>query len=147
MEIAYSTRPLKRDSLESMDRENRRWPLKSGTPPKSWAPVGGSLFVIQPRNSSGTVTLTTLDVPTVIADNSTAVDLPSEYIQALESYVFGIARFKESGVEFAQGVKDYRKFLDFAAVVAMRQTGRETTLWGREPASKTGQDYATQTRS
>jgi len=97
--IAYNNKKIEKVTVEHFDRENPNWVNETGVL-KKWAPMGLQHWIndrhtVLPRS----VTIATLDRPPVFAEE-TVIDLAQEYIDALTEYVFHMARFKESGLEF-----------------------------------------------
>jgi len=141
---------LRKRTLEEMDKENRKWmrEISSGNVIKQWGPVGLNLFFVYPRLLAATSTLTivTLDIPATIGE-ATVIALDNEYIDAIEQYVFHMARFKEGGAEFQQSMAAYDEFREMCGALASKKMSQQYGLWAKEAAADTGTAYATIPRS
>lgn len=142
-----SSRFLRKTTIEKIDRSNADWYRGATGTPQRWAPVGlYPNFFVDKRPTSVTLTGVTLDEPTTIAETTT-IDLPDEYIEAIEEYVFHMLRFKEGGQEFALAMSAYDEFLHRAGHAEKRSMSEQYTLWAKEPAGDTGGGYSTSERS
>lgn len=150
LHVSRSSQFLRKRRLEDMDRENKKWmqETSAGNVIKQWGPVGLNLWFVYPKLFSGgsTLAIVTLDQPGTIGEGTT-IALDEEYIDALEMYVFHMARFKEGGAEFQQSMEAYDKFREICGHVATRKMSEQYTLWSKEPAGETGANYGTISRS
>jgi hypothetical protein len=143
MGAQVSSKSLSRTTMESMDMENRGWMKATGVPAQ-WGSAGINrmFFDKYPTASGATATITTLNVPQEIEED-TVIDLESEYLLALEQYVFHAARFKEGGAEFQQSMEAYQQFTMIAALGAEGQDSETFDLFGQATVAQTGQSYNT----
>lgn len=144
MHAAVGGKSLTRTSLEDLDRRNSQWESQTGTP-KRWAPIGVNLLAVHPRPASGTssVDFSVLRVPTAMIDDSTAIDLDDEFIDALEDYGFHISRFKEGGQEFANAMSALEDFAKRVGDLATKVYTQQRQLHAVEPNLDTGRSYTT----
>jgi len=144
--VSYASEMVEKSSIEYFDRENPNWDRQYGILHK-WAPCGlDAWFVDRHPIAATSVSLTTLDQPTVLAETDT-VDLEDEYINGLQDYVFHMARFKEGGAEFQQAMEDYDGFTERAGLRGQRTFSEQWTVWSRDPNADTGESYSTLDRS
>lgn len=150
LHVSRSSRFLRKRTLEEMDKENKKWMTESPTSNliKQWGPVGLNLFFVYPKlfGAGNTITLVTLDIPATIGE-ATTIALDNEYLDALEQYVFHMARFKEGGAEFQQSMIAYDEFRSICGHLASKKMSEQYGLWAKEAAADTGSRYATIPRS
>jgi hypothetical protein len=144
--IQVSNQKIEKSSIENFDRANPLWDGLTGILTK-WAPCGlDRWFCDRTPTGAYNVTLTTLDEPGAI-DENTVIDLEAEYIEALTMYVYHMARFKESGAELQQAMEAYDQYRLIAGHKAQRTFAAEFTIWSRDPNADTGNEYSTVDRS
>jgi hypothetical protein len=144
--VQYANQKIEKSSIENFDRANPLWDGLTGILTK-WAPCGlDRWFCDRTPTAAYNVTLTTLDEPGEI-DENTVIDLEMEYIEGLTSYVYHGARFKESGAELQQSMEAYDQFRSIAGHKAQKTFAAEFTVWGRDPDADSGKGYSTIDRS
>lgn len=117
LQVGVSNRPLHKETLENLDRQNKNWQDDRGIP-RQWSPVGLNLFAVHPSPTSGaTANIIYLDTPSALGENDD-IPLEDEFCEALEDYAFHMARFKEAGDEFAQSTLIYERFLDKVRLIS-----------------------------
>lgn len=150
LHVSRSSQFLRKRTLEEMDKENRKWmrSVSAGNVIRQWGPVGLNLFFVYPKLTApgSTLTIVTLDIPATIGE-ATNIALDTEYISALEQYVFHMARFKEGGAEFQQSIEAYDFFRIQCGALASKKMSEQYGLWAKEAAADTGSRYATSPRS
>lgn len=144
--VDYANQKIEKSSLENFDRENPAWDALIGILGK-WASAGLNLwFCDRTPPSSYSVTLTTLDETATLTESS-VIDLEAEYVEALTSYAYHMARFKESGAELQQAMDAYDEFRAIAGHRAQKTFSQEFVVWSRDPNADTGNNYSTVDRS
>lgn len=146
MSMEISNRPLEKSAIEDSDRGKVNWQKDKGIP-REWGAVGlTKLFTDRCVIASGTnVTIVTLDDVGIVEEDTVFED--AEYALTLEDYVFSIARLKEGGAEFQQGLEFYDRFMLRAGLQGQRSMSQQYALWGATPDADTGLGYSTAGRS
>lgn len=142
--VTVGTKAIQKATIEAADLNNPAWTKDTGAA-RIWGAIGCErvFFNRYPISTDGTdMVLTTLDIPAELSE-STIIDLESEYLLALENYVFSCARLKEGGAEFQQGLDSYDQFLKTCGLATDRTVASQFEEWAKIPDSSTGLSYAT----
>lgn len=144
--VDYGNKMIEKSTVEYFDRHDPTWDSKSGIL-KKWAPCGlDRWFCDRQPTTFESVTLTYLEQPVPLTE-STVIDLNPEYLDALTSYGFHAARFKEAGAELQQAMDQYDDFRAKAGFGEERKISEQWLIWSRDPNADTGPDYSTIDRS
>lgn len=131
IEVIYGNTVLKKYSLEGFDSKFQWEDGKTGVRPLGWAPIGTTKIVVYPLapSSGKTLSVVTLYQPDPAVERGTDIEVPDQYHDAIEHYMFARARFKEGGKEFLQADKDYERFYDQADEWGIRTDEQRRTMW------------------
>lgn len=136
--VRMGTAALLKYSVDALDSQFPNWEDESAVAaPRRWAALGTNLFIVHPRTTT-TGTVATIDV-LQLADQLAETDiipLDDEYIEALEKYVFHVARLKEGGQEFQQSLSSYQQFTTYAAQLSARVAWKDAPIWAYQPVVK-----------
>lgn len=106
---------IQKTSFWAMDQDKHTWEKDTGPLPLRWFPFGIGQFGIYPLLTANVkVYLTTINFPVSVSRPYTGaetVPFSVEFQEALVSSAAAIARLKESGKEFIEGLKFYEMFL------------------------------------
>lgn len=106
---------IEKTSFWALDQDRHNWEADSGPLPLRWYPFGVGQFGIWPLLTvSVQVFLTTLNFPVSVARPYTGaetVPFSVGFQESLASYAASMARLKESGSDFVNGLVQYEKFL------------------------------------
>lgn len=144
--VSYASEMVEKSTIERFDRANPNWESQYGVLQK-WSPCGLDKWIVDRHPTSAlSVSLTTLDNPQPLEEDS-EIDLAPEYIEALTDYVFHMARFKEGGAEFQQAMPAYDDFQNKTGLRGQKTWSEQYVYWARNPNADTGPNYSTLDRS
>jgi hypothetical protein len=106
---------IEKTSFWALDQDRHNWEADSGPLPLRWFPFGVGQFGIYPTLTAPVqVFLTTLNFPVSVSSPYTGtetVPFSVGFQESLASYAASMARLKESGSDFVNGLVQYERFL------------------------------------
>lgn len=126
---------IRKCSMWDLDMKKSTWEQDTGPVPKYWFPYGLTKFGIYPQlTQAAQVVLTTVDIPVVSARPYTGAEIipfTEEFDEGFEEYGAHAARVKEGGVELAQSMKEYGRFLDMMGELSKFEIRKESLRFSR----------------
>jgi hypothetical protein len=141
LELYYNNQVIKKYSVEGLDSKFNWDDGSVGLRPMAWCPVGTTKILVYPRSQKAaqTLSLVTVYQADPIPEAGEQLQVPPQYIEAIEHYMFARARFKEGGAEFQQADIDYGRFAEMAKELKLR-SGRQRRV-GWDARMKTRSSY------
>lgn len=106
---------IEKTSFWALDADKHTWETDTGPLPLKWFPFGVGQFGIYPTLTAPVqVFLTTLNFPVSVSRpyaGTETVPFSVGFQESLASYAASMARLKESGSDFVNGLVQYEKFL------------------------------------
>lgn len=130
IELYFNSEVIKKYSVEGLDSKLRWDDSSVALKPKAWCPIGTTKILVYPmaQKADQTVQIVAMYQPAAVAEAG-ALEVPAQYVDAIEHYIFARARFKEGGAEFAQGEIDYDRFFKMADELKIRTQNQRRTGW------------------
>lgn len=140
LRMRVGTRSLEKFSVDDMDANFPTWENDSTSTTdgiKHWANAGLTKIVTHKRTLSPpqSVSVDVLRLHPVLTE-STVLLIDDEWSNALEDYVFHVARLKEGGLELQQSMANYQRYLDQVAELARRTAWKSEPGWTQTPKAK-----------
>lgn len=106
--VRFAGRQLQRMKLSKLVRQRRGWATETNLtngPTSSWAPIGNTMFVINPIDAVGgrQIEVTGMGAPPKLVNANDTMVLENEYLELITEYGAHRLPLKEGGKIFADG--------------------------------------------
>lgn len=138
LHVRVNNKAMLKYSVDELDAQFPVWENELQVlRPQRWAPIGLNYFLTYKRTSTANVpaVVDVLELPAVLTE-SAVIPLDDEFTNCLVEYGFSMARLKEGGAEFEQGLASYKDFIEVAQDLASRWNWKRMPGWTVEPKTK-----------